>query len=117
MPSRNLWGAVASVMLLCVIARGAAEEPPTEWIDPATGHCVIRLSTDPGSASLYFHQNAYSPHGKLLLITTPAGLAAVSLSSRKVGVLEGGRVRPGGDGRRGGDPCHFPDGQRYPPNG
>ncbi len=36
----------------------AAEEPPREWIEPATGHRVIRLSREPGTSSLYFHQNA-----------------------------------------------------------
>ena len=36
----------------------AQEALPTEWIDPDTGHRVIRLSREPGTASLYFHQNA-----------------------------------------------------------
>src|SRR5262249_28481893 len=31
----------------------AADEPPTDWIEPATGHRVIRLSRDPGTASFY----------------------------------------------------------------
>ena len=35
-----------------------------EWIDPDTGHRVIRLSRVPGrSESFYFHQNAFSPDG------------------------------------------------------
>ncbi len=42
-------------------ARAQQKEPPREWIDPDTGHRVIRLSNEPGSASLYFHQNAYTP--------------------------------------------------------
>ena len=42
---------------------------PTEWIDPDTGHRVIRLSREPGTASLYFHQNAYSADGKKLVVT------------------------------------------------
>jgi len=29
-----------------------AQEPPREWIDPDTGHRVIRLSAEPDSASL-----------------------------------------------------------------
>src|SRR5262249_2575366 len=41
-------------------ASDLANEPPREWIDPSTGHRVIRLSTEPGSSSLYFHQNAYT---------------------------------------------------------
>src|SRR5687767_6571191 len=35
-------------------------EPPGEWIDPQTGHRVIRLSRDAGSTSFYFHQNTYT---------------------------------------------------------
>ena len=33
-------------------------EPPTEWVDADTGHRVVRLSREPGSASLYFHQRS-----------------------------------------------------------
>ena len=56
------------ILLLLVLIGGrpigaAFDDPPTEWIDPSTGHRVIRLSREPGSASLYFHQNAYSPDG------------------------------------------------------
>jgi oligogalacturonide lyase len=32
-----------------------APAPPSDWIDPATGHRVIRLSGDGGGSSLYFH--------------------------------------------------------------
>ena len=39
---------------------GLQAEPPREWIDPDTGHRVVRLSDEPGSQSLYFHQNAYT---------------------------------------------------------
>ena len=62
----------------------ASPEPPTEWIDPATGHRVIRLSKEPGSASLYFHQNAYTPDGNKLIISTPGGLSAVNLKTREI---------------------------------
>jgi len=34
----------------------SAQELPHEWIDPDTGHRVVRLSDEPGSASLYFHE-------------------------------------------------------------
>ena len=59
-------------------------EPPTEWIDSATGHRIIRLSKEPGSASLYFHQNAYTPDGNKLVISTPGGLSAVNLKTREI---------------------------------
>ena len=67
----------------------AADEPPTEgtdssWIDPSTGHRVVRLSHEPGSASLYFHQNAYTADGDKLVITTPGGIATVNLETRAI---------------------------------
>jgi len=62
----------------------AAEEPPTEWIDPDTGHRVVRLSREPGSESLYFHYNSYTAEGDKMVFTTPHGLATVDLRSRAV---------------------------------
>ncbi len=70
----------------------AAEEPPTEWIDPATGHRVIRLSREAGSASLYFHQNAYTADGQKLIITTPTGLSTIHLKTRVIEQIVEGRV-------------------------
>lgn len=71
---------------------GAAQEPPREWIDPETHHRVVRLSTEPGSASLYFHQNAYTAEGDKLIITTPGGLAAINLKTRQIEPVVEGRV-------------------------
>ena len=53
---------------------------PSDWVDPATGHRVIRLSGDEGGSSLYFHQNAYTPKGDKLVFNTQAGIAAVDLT-------------------------------------
>jgi oligogalacturonide lyase len=77
---RNLT-ALAMALTLTGLGGVAAQEPPTDWIDPATGHRVIRISRDPGSSSLYFHQNTYTPEGDRLLITTPQGTAAVDLTT------------------------------------
>jgi PelA/Pel-15E family pectate lyase len=68
-----------------------AKEPPTEWVDADTGHRVVRLSREPGSASLYFHQNAYSTDGRKLVITTPGGLSAIDLRTREVEKVAEGR--------------------------
>jgi len=57
-----------------------AEAPPAEWIDPATGHRVIRLSGDGGGSSLYFHQNAYTPTGDRLVVDTRDGIAVIDLT-------------------------------------
>jgi hypothetical protein len=33
-------------------AQAPAKQPPRDWIDPDTGHRVVRLSDEPGSQSL-----------------------------------------------------------------
>ncbi|HJQ31638.1 MAG TPA: oligogalacturonate lyase family protein [Pyrinomonadaceae bacterium] len=76
--------------LVAVVAQ--QREVPREWVDPDTGHRVIRLSEEPGSESLYFHQNAYTPDGSKMIITTPTGLSAVNLKTRAVERVVEGRV-------------------------
>lgn len=72
-----------------------AAEPPAEWIDADTGHRVIRLSTAPDSASLYFHQNGYTPKGDRLIFDTPDGIESVDLTKLGVGPLKPDMVAPG----------------------
>ena len=80
-------------MALAAIAALRAAEPPTEWIDPDTGHRVIRLSREAGTASLYFHQNAYTADGKSLIVTTPgSGIAAIDLTTHELKPLVPGPV-------------------------
>src|SRR5437588_11805527 len=79
------------------------KELPREWIDPDTGHRVIRLSDEAGSASLYFHQNPYTPDGQKLIITTPNGLAAINLKTRAIEKIVDGRVGAIIVGRKSGD--------------
>jgi oligogalacturonide lyase len=57
----------------------AGNPPPKTWIDPDTGHRVIRLTDEPGSASLYFNENAYTANGKEMVYTTPSGIAVIDL--------------------------------------
>ena len=59
-----------------------AQAPPADWIDPATGHRVLRLSGDGGGSSLYFHQNTYTPRGDRLIFDTPAA-AEVSVAKMR----------------------------------
>ena len=54
---------------------------PREWIDPDTGHRVIRLSDTPNSSALYFHQNSYTPEGDKFIFNAPAGIVAVDLTT------------------------------------
>jgi oligogalacturonide lyase len=70
----------------------AGPEPPTEWVEPATGHRVIRLSRDAGTSSLYFHQNAFTADGDKLVVTTRDGLATISLKTRAVEPIVEGRA-------------------------
>ena len=85
------------LILLCGMLAGAclslaAQQPPTEWVDPATGHRIVQLSRQPGSSSSYFTQNEFTPDGRTLVITTPAGLAAVDLKTHAIHPIVNGRV-------------------------
>jgi oligogalacturonide lyase len=64
-----------------------APTPPSEWIDPATGHVLVRLSKEAPTASMYFHQNGYTPDGKKLLIFAPEGMSTVDLQTHKIDLL------------------------------
>ena len=81
-----------TIVMAMSISVAGQQQPPREWIDPDTGHRVIRLSDEPGSASLYFHQNPYTPDGKKLLITVPNGLATIDLQTRAIDRIVEGRV-------------------------
>jgi oligogalacturonide lyase len=96
MPLRSTnWLLIISCTLCACLwqgAHGQQSEVPREWIDPDTGHRVIRLSDEPGSQSLYFHQNAYTPDGQKLIITTATGLSAIDLKTRSIEKIVEGRV-------------------------
>ncbi|HVS53330.1 MAG TPA: oligogalacturonate lyase family protein [Opitutaceae bacterium] len=68
-------------------ARGAggrapvSAAPASDWIDPKTGHRIIRLSPDSGGSSLYFHQHSYTPEGDKVVIRGAGGIATVDLST------------------------------------
>src|SRR5713226_6926614 len=85
------------------------KEIPREWIDPDTGHRVIRLSDEPGSQSLYFHQNAYTPDGEKLIITTPTGLSTINLKTRAIEKVVEGRVNVIITGRKTGQVYYVKD--------
>jgi oligogalacturonide lyase len=71
----------------------ASGEPPREWVEAQTGHCVMRLSREPGSESLYFHQNGFSADGKKLVIKAPGGISTVNLDTREIDLVVPGRAR------------------------
>ncbi len=77
--------------MLAMAAENA--EPPESWIDPDTGHRVVRLTKEKGSASLYFNQNGYTADGKKLVYTSPAGIHVLDLATRQAKLVVEGRVR------------------------
>ena len=91
MPSRIPLAVAVILALPAFAARGA--EPPKSWIDPDTGHRVVRLTDEPGSASLYFNQNGYTADGRKMVYTTPEGIGALDLATRAVTSVVKGRVQ------------------------
>jgi oligogalacturonide lyase len=92
------------ILIAALASRALAAELPTEWIDPDTGHRVIRLSKEDGTESLYFHQHAYTPDGKKLIVTTPGGgIATIDLATREEKPLVAGPVSVLVAGRKTGD--------------
>jgi len=86
---------VAAIFLaagLFLATAQAQTNTPTDWIDPDTGHRVVQLSTEPGSESIYFNLNPFTPDGKKMVITTPHGIAMVNLQTRAVEKIVDGRA-------------------------
>jgi oligogalacturonide lyase len=72
--------------------RGSETEPPREWIEPATGHRIVRLSREAGTSSFYFHQNGFTAKGDKLVLSTRRGLAVLDWKTRKIAPLVEGRA-------------------------
>ena len=65
---------------------------PREWIDPDTGHRIVRLSDEPGSSSFYFHQNGYTASGDKLVFSTRSGLSTYDFKTKKIEQIVEGRT-------------------------
>ena len=87
--------------------------PPTSWIDPDTGHRVVRLTKEPNSASLYFNQNGYTAGGKKLVYTTPDGISTLDLETNEARQVVEGRVRLIETGRKRQRVYYLKDGAAY----
>jgi oligogalacturonide lyase len=68
--------------------------PPLSWIDPDTGHRVIRLTREPGSDSFYFNDNAFTPDGKRMAYTTPDGISLLNLETKEAKQVVAGHAHP-----------------------
>jgi oligogalacturonide lyase len=86
---------ICTLLLLCAVIDGRAQpsEPPASWIDPDTGHRVVRLTKEPNSASLYFNQNGYTANDKRLVYTTAEGISVLDLNTHEARQVVKGRVR------------------------
>ena len=71
----------------------ATPEPPTSWIDPDTGHRVVRLTREPDSVSFYFNDNGYTPDGKEMVYTTREGISVLDLATLQSKQVVAGPVR------------------------
>src|SRR6185312_5164208 len=69
------------------------KDPPKSWIDKDTGHRIVRLTDEPGSASFYFNVNAYTPAGDEMIYTTREGISVLNLKTWKTRSVVQGRVR------------------------
>jgi oligogalacturonide lyase len=79
--------AAASTSAPATASAAAATKPddmPTDWVDPVTGHRVIRLSREDNTQSLYFNQNPFTPDGTRLVVTVPNGIATINLKTREI---------------------------------
>lgn len=82
-------------------AQDAGATPPKTWIDPDTGHRVIRLTNEPGSDSFYFNVNPYTPDGREMAYTTADGsIGIVDLGTFDTRIVVKGPVRAVVVGRR-----------------
>jgi len=66
-------------------------EFPRSWVDPDTGHRVVQLSTEPGSACLYFTQYGFTAGGTKMVMTTPQGFDLVTLKTGDIEHVYQGR--------------------------
>ena len=100
---------------LLPVARGPEKPavPPRDWIDPATGFHIVRLSEEAGSQSFYFHQNAYTATGDKMVIEVPDGLATVNLNTRVVERIVSGRAGQSVVGRKSRQVFYSRDGAIY----
>ena len=74
--------------------------PPSAWIDPDTGHRVIRVTNEPGSSSLYFNVNSFTPDGRSMVYTADGGIGVVDLATFKTRNLVPGPARVVGVGQK-----------------
>jgi len=89
---KYLFAAILLILNASVGLQAQADPPPREWIDPDTGHKIVRLSDEPGSSSFYFHQNGYTASGDKLVFSTRSGLSTYDFKTKKIEQIVEGRA-------------------------
>jgi len=76
--------ATATVAAATSSSPAPSTDLPTDWIDPDTGHRVVRLSREDNTQSLYFNQNPFTPDGTRLIATVPDGIETINLKTGEI---------------------------------
>ena len=87
-------GALLQAFAATCDANDSTTTSPVEWIDSDTGHRVIRLSTEPNTRSLYFHQNSITPDGRYVIVYGPAGISTIEIATRRNKLIVPGKANP-----------------------
>ena len=87
-----LFALLAMVLFPGCATPAAKRETRTEWIDRDTGHRVVQLSREPGSESLYFNLNPFTPDGQKMVVTSSGGISLVSLQTHAIEKIVTGRL-------------------------
>jgi oligogalacturonide lyase len=90
--------ASASSVFALQQAQPAEQALPHSWIDPDTGHRIVRLSDQAGSSTPYFHDNAFSPDGRTMMFGTPTGIAILDVAKIGADATPPEVVAPGARG-------------------
>jgi oligogalacturonide lyase len=77
----------AAAILLVIPLVAQEKSPPRTWVDKDTGHRVYRLTDEPVSSALYFNFDAYTPDGRQMVYTSPAGIHMLELATRHTRLL------------------------------
>jgi len=83
---------ISLALLSGCMTHTAQRTPPREWIDRDTGHRVVQLSVEPGSESLYFNLNPFTPDGQKMVITSPGEISLIQLQTHAIEKIVTGRL-------------------------
>ena len=89
---KQLFIAIIITVALGSVVRAQTTNLPREWVDPDTGHRIVRLSDEAGSSSFYFHQYAYTEGGDKLIFSTRGGLSTYNFKTKKIEQIVEGRT-------------------------